>query len=217
MLICIAIIKRNEVEIVFVSYLLSTAYLIGSIPTGYCIAQLKGFGDIRHHGSGNIGATNVGRYLGLPFFFITFFIDASKAYGVLYWVSLHTGATSILYVSALTLLLGNACSLFLRCSGGKGVSTSIGIIAYLYPSLALLFVLLWFFYFICFRDAGIASVLSIWSSTVCAWLMSYCYAWPDFRVFVLLISTMASGVTWLHKSNLGSYFSSSKKSKRRRC
>src|SRR5436309_2769790 len=49
------------------------AYLIGAIPTGYLIAKLKGITDIRHHGSGNIGATNVSRILGKHYFFLVFF------------------------------------------------------------------------------------------------------------------------------------------------
>ncbi len=40
------------------------AYIIGAIPTGYLIGKLKGISDIREHGSGNIGATNVSRVLG---------------------------------------------------------------------------------------------------------------------------------------------------------
>ena len=46
------------------------AYLIGAIPTGYLIAKLNGIADIRAHGSGNIGATNVARFLGKHYFFI---------------------------------------------------------------------------------------------------------------------------------------------------
>lgn len=67
--------------IIFVTAVL--AYLIGSIPTGYLIARMKGITDIRKHGSGNIGATNVSRSLGKKYFVIIFLLDAGKAFFLL--------------------------------------------------------------------------------------------------------------------------------------
>src|SRR6266478_8134208 len=52
-------------------------YLIGSIPFGYLVARARGV-DIFEHGSGNIGATNVGRILGRPFGVLVFLLDFSK-------------------------------------------------------------------------------------------------------------------------------------------
>ena len=49
------------------------AYAVGSIPSGYLVARLQGIQDIRQHGSGNIGATNVARVLGMQYFFFDFF------------------------------------------------------------------------------------------------------------------------------------------------
>ena len=62
------------------------AYLIGSIPTGYIIARLKGIKDIRQHGSGNIGATNVSRVLGIQYFFLIFFLDVAKAFLFMHYI-----------------------------------------------------------------------------------------------------------------------------------
>ena len=53
------------------------AFVSGSIPFGFLIGKLKGV-DIREHGSGNIGATNLGRVLGRPYFFLCFALDFSK-------------------------------------------------------------------------------------------------------------------------------------------
>src|SRR6184192_2617994 len=52
-------------------------YLIGSIPVGYLVARARGV-DIFQHGSGNIGATNVGRILGRPFGVLVFALDFAK-------------------------------------------------------------------------------------------------------------------------------------------
>lgn len=104
------------------------AYLIGAIPTGYLIAQFKGIADIRAHGSGNIGATNVSRFLGLHYFFLIFFLDAGKA-----WLFIHTITPyfplNYVYLFAGILLFGNGCSVFLHGSGGKGGATACGLLA----------------------------------------------------------------------------------------
>ena len=55
------------------------SYILGSIPFGYIISKMKGI-DITKLGSGNIGATNVGRNLGKPYFFIVLFLDAIKGF-----------------------------------------------------------------------------------------------------------------------------------------
>ena len=63
---------------------LISAYLVGSIPTGYLFAKYFFDCDITQEGSGNIGATNIGRVLGRrKYFFLIFFLDSFKAYGLL--------------------------------------------------------------------------------------------------------------------------------------
>src|SRR5689334_7446409 len=58
--------------------LIPVAYLLGSIPFGLLVGKAKGI-DVRTAGSGNIGATNVGRLLGKKFFFLVFFLDLLKS------------------------------------------------------------------------------------------------------------------------------------------
>ena len=71
----------------FSSLLLYTlAYLVGAIPTGWVLAHKAGdINDITSYGSGNIGATNVGRVLGPSYFIVVLLIDCFKAYLFL-WV-----------------------------------------------------------------------------------------------------------------------------------
>ncbi|MEW6026077.1 MAG: glycerol-3-phosphate acyltransferase, partial [Planctomycetota bacterium] len=61
-------------------------YLIGSIPFGYIIVKLKKGIDIRTVGSGNIGATNVARVLGLPWGILCFLLDAAKGFFVTWYI-----------------------------------------------------------------------------------------------------------------------------------
>src|SRR4029077_18911285 len=56
------------------------AYLIGSFPFGYVIGRVVGKIDIRQHGSGNIGATNVGRVLGSKWGILAFILDLAKGF-----------------------------------------------------------------------------------------------------------------------------------------
>ena len=63
------------------------AFLLGSIPTGYLVARARGV-DIRKHGSGNIGATNVFRTLGKPLGTFVFLADALKGFAAV-WLSVR--------------------------------------------------------------------------------------------------------------------------------
>lgn len=135
---------------VFISCLFS--YLVGSIPTGYWFARYFFNTDITEHGSGNIGASNIGRVLGKKYFAFVFLIDFLKAFLTLYIVSVICGrfefgsicTQKILIFNALVLLLGNAYSIFLKFRGGKGVATTAGILACLFPfKLLLVFCVLW--------------------------------------------------------------------------
>ena len=85
------------------------AYVIGSLPSGYWFTRFFFSIDITKHGSGNIGATNVARIIGKPFFMLIFLFDAGKAYGTLYAAQAFFGSqpdTCLLLSGAL--LIGNA-------------------------------------------------------------------------------------------------------------
>ena len=110
------------------------AYLIGAIPFGYLIARWARGVDIRTVGSGNIGATNVGRVLGFRFFLLVFTLDLLKgflpAYGAARMVERVTGqgqvSAALPVLAALAAILGHNFPVYLRFRGGKGVATSLG-------------------------------------------------------------------------------------------
>lgn len=112
-------------------------YLIGCFSSAYFIGKVSKGIDIRHHGSGNAGATNALRVMGLRLGVITFFLDALK--GV---VSVIVGRLIMGYSGALICafftVLGHNFPIFLQFKGGKGVATSIGILATLHLPSALL-------------------------------------------------------------------------------
>src|ERR1700730_10712106 len=111
---------------IFTIFYAIIAYLVGAIPTGYIIAKLKGISDIRQHGSGNIGATNISRVLGKHYFFLIFFLDAGKAYLFLQLIKPYFDFSYLCFFAGI-LLFGNGYSIFLRGTGGKGGATLCGL------------------------------------------------------------------------------------------
>jgi glycerol-3-phosphate acyltransferase PlsY len=111
------------------------SYVAGSIPTGYIIAKkLKGI-DIRKEGSGNIGATNVRRVMGMKWFFIVLALDAFKGFLPVFVLSLVYKSTYpfLPVIAGLCAMLGHTFTIFLNFKGGKGVATGLGVFLALAP------------------------------------------------------------------------------------
>jgi acyl phosphate:glycerol-3-phosphate acyltransferase len=179
------------------------AYLVGSIPTGYLIARWAGIADIRKHGSGNIGATNVARALGVHFFFIVFFIDALKAYCYLRSMQGMTPDFFMHDLIAIALLLGNIFSCFLEFRGGKGVATSIGIGAALMPTLLCYVFGIWLAILAITKTVGIASVVGAVALPILAW-----YHYGIAHAYALLSITIAVMLLITHRENLARFLRS---------
>ena len=110
------------------------AYLLSSIPFGLIFVYLFQGIDVRRHGSGNIGATNVFRVGGSPAGLLTLICDALKGYlPVALAIGVFPGAYLYHIVVAVICLLGHSFSLFLRFRGGKGVATGLGVCLALLP------------------------------------------------------------------------------------
>ncbi|MCC6573720.1 MAG: glycerol-3-phosphate 1-O-acyltransferase PlsY [Planctomycetes bacterium] len=113
----------------YITLTLVGSYLIGGIPFGLIAGKMKGK-DIRHEGSGNIGATNAGRVLGRIWFFAVFAMDAGK--GLLCtWIGymlMDQAGCDLPLIAAAGVLAGHFYSPYLNMQGGKGVATGFGII-----------------------------------------------------------------------------------------
>ena len=121
---------------IYLGYLILISYFISAIPFGVVVSKLKGV-DLRSIGSGNIGATNVYRALGIKYAVIVFLLDGIKGWGSTYlavtivdqaWVHVCIGFISI---------LGHSLSCFVKFKGGKGAATGIGVIFALSPLVGL--------------------------------------------------------------------------------
>jgi glycerol-3-phosphate acyltransferase PlsY len=109
-----------------------TAYLLGSIPFGKLIAKRVARINITQRGSGNIGATNVARELGITWGLVTLLLDMLKGFLPVFLYAHYILQAEIEYETCLSVigfsaLLGHQFSIFMKFHGGKGVATAIGI------------------------------------------------------------------------------------------
>jgi acyl phosphate:glycerol-3-phosphate acyltransferase len=101
------------------------SYLLGSIPFGYLLTKLAGYGDIRGIGSGNIGATNVLRTGDKKLAVLTLLLDGGK--GALAVLLVQNFFPDVAPMAGLAVLLGHLLPIWLDFKGGKGVATAIGV------------------------------------------------------------------------------------------
>ena len=107
-------------------------YFAGGIPFGVILANLKGV-DIREHGSGNIGATNVTRVLGPKLGAVVLVLDAAKGAVPVWFAIQQTGDPGVVCLVGWAAILGHCFSPFLGFTGGKGVATATGVFLMLSP------------------------------------------------------------------------------------
>ncbi|HOB42197.1 MAG TPA: glycerol-3-phosphate 1-O-acyltransferase PlsY [Bacillota bacterium] len=176
--------------------LLSISYVIGSIPFGLLLGTSLVGVDVRKHGSGNIGATNVLRTLGFPFGFVTFLLDASKGLAVVL-LGRALGANDwVIAASGLAVVAGHNWSIFLGFRGGKGIATTFGFIFAIMPPVGLILAAVWLGLVCAFRYASLGSMVGVAATPIAAYFMGY----PSAYVIVCAILAVLAVVR--HRSNI---------------
>ncbi|MCX7995315.1 MAG: glycerol-3-phosphate 1-O-acyltransferase PlsY [candidate division WOR-3 bacterium] len=134
----------------------------GIIPFSYLLGRLKGI-DLMKIGSGNIGATNLGRVLGLQFFIIGFLLDGLKGF-----LPVLITQNSDLYpaFAGAGAILGHIFNPFFKFRGGKGVSTTLGVTLGLVPVPFLIALICWIIiyfltYIVSVASMGMALILTV--------------------------------------------------------
>ncbi len=166
------------------------AFLCGSIPFGLVLVKLAGKGDVRAHGSGNIGATNVSRVGGKALGIVTLLLDILKGFLPVFIgrkLGLSDTALSLL---ALAAVLGHVFTPWLAFKGGKGVATALGVAlafraAMVLPALGVFVLLL-----LAFRYVSLGSVMAalalplvlLWKGASPAVLL----LWADISLIVIV-------------------------------
>jgi len=199
--------------------LIPAAYLLGSIPFGLLIARTRGV-DPRTAGSGNIGATNVGRLLGKKFFAIVFILDLLKgllptltaAMILAHFRGPGTSCTATDYLLWLLVAFAAVCghmfSLFLKFKGGKGVATSAGIILGVFPYFTLAGVVAIVLFLVLLKTTRYMSIASMGgaiSFTIAYIVLALVRHWPllDQQLPLLVFSVLIAGmIVYKHRGNI---------------
>ena len=169
-------------------------YLVGSLPFSYLVARLKRV-DIREHGSGNVGATNVTRVVGVGYGALALIGDVGK--GVLAaWLTSFLSVP--LWLSGLA-VVGHNWSLFLKFTGGKGVATTMGLlVVFSWPTL-LVALLVWVVTVALTRYVAIGSMAALLTAPV----VLYFFEAPSVNwELVGLFSALGLMTVWQHRSNI---------------
>jgi glycerol-3-phosphate acyltransferase PlsY len=173
------------------------AYVIGAVPVGFLVARAFGIGDIRRHGSGSIGATNVLRAAGWIPALVTLAGDIAKGYGAVWtgaWlVGGEVAATAFCAVAA---VVGNCWSVFLGFRGGKGVATGLGALLRLVPWAVLPAAPVWLAVALTTRYVSLGSVIGAACVPLGALLLGY----PG--PFALAALIVASVIIARHHENI---------------
>jgi len=112
-------------------------YIIGSIPFSYIFSRVWGGVDIRSKGTGNVGATNVLRTLGIKIAVASLLGDLLKGVAAA-WLGLYLGGPSLGAICATMAVVGHCWPIFLGFKGGKGIATSCGALTLLMPVVGLI-------------------------------------------------------------------------------
>src|SRR3984893_16826146 len=125
------------------------AYLIGSIPFALILSRRWGLADLRHVGSGNLGAANVMRASGVTAGVLVAVLDMTKGAASVWLAARMSDGAELPAAAGLAAILGHIYPVWLRFRGGKGVATACGVFSMLTPlavppALALLALTVWF-------------------------------------------------------------------------
>jgi glycerol-3-phosphate acyltransferase PlsY len=193
----------------------AVAYLVGSFPAGYLAGRTCGV-DLRTAGSGNVGATNALRVLGKGWGYAVFAADFLK--GVLgvkvaQWIGAMgpgDAATTFGILGAVCAVLGHNFPVWLGFKGGKGISTSAGIMVALFPwQVFAAGLVAWLLLFVTTRYVSVASMaaaVSLPSTAGILWSLGHCDGW-----LVVAAAAMCALALWRHRPNIARLLSGTEK------
>jgi len=171
--------------------------MIGAVPTSFIFARIfKGI-DIREHGSGNVGATNVFRVVGKLPGVAALIIDILKGAVAIYLASamLFLQSDHIFEIDNYRVLFGflaicgHIWTPFLRFKGGKGIATTIGVLAIISQKLVFWYIVIWLAVFLVTRYVSLASVTSSVILPLLAVFFNLSIAYVLFTISVCIITT----------------------------
>lgn len=195
----------NSAELIACLSAAAAAYVVGATPFGYIAGRMRGI-DIREHGSGNIGATNVFRVLGKRTGIPVFILDMLKGLVpvlVTGWLVRRQGIDSDWpsIVAAVCAVLGHNFTFWLSFKGGKGIATSAGVLLALLPLPLLAALVVWLVLFFTTRYVALGSIGAAITVPVVAAVLHFWRAAPSLPLVCFAVLIGVLGV-WRHHSNI---------------
>ena len=184
------------------------AYLIGSFPTSIVTGKILRGIDVREHGSGNAGATNVFRVLGWkPGMFVMLF-DIFKGFAATFWVSrislgpVPLGHDVVLIIAGCAAIFGHIWTVFAGFRGGKGVGTAAGMLIALFPTALLICLGVFILVFLLSRIVSLSSLSAALALPIVLSVFKYVLHQPitmPLYIFGFFASIL---IFYTHRSNI---------------
>lgn len=186
------------------------SYLVGGIPFGYLLGRWILKDDIRNHGSGNIGATNVGRVIGWKWGSLALLLDALKGYlptwTALTWAADSLGQSETIHFAVLAgiaTIVGHMYPVYLRLRGGKGVATALGVVLVLAPKPLGVAILVFAIVVATTKLVALASMLAAIAFSITYFTLTGQSAWQAAQVSLTAFSIVIPVlIVWRHRSNI---------------
>ncbi len=184
----------------FVAILLS--YLIGSISFGYILGKVARGIDVRKHGSGNVGTTNILRTLGFLPALVVLILDIAKGVLPVLLGNWLTGSPTVAMLCGIFAVLGHNWPLYFGWKGGRGIATSLGVVLAFNPTAFIVLFLFGLTVIFIFRYVSLASVVGSAFFPLVLWVFrGSAHLEPERNVILLsiLLSILAIG---RHRENI---------------
>lgn len=182
------------------------SYLLGAVPFAFLVVKLKTGKDIREIGSGNVGATNAYRALGIKYALFIFAADFLKGFGPAFFFAALLNIEDPFKIWSLgygiSAVLGHIFPIYLKFKGGKGVSTAAGLFCGLAPIPFLSAFIVWVIILLIW---GYVSLASITASIILPMVLGIQYLYFNlFSVKYLLFFSIFSSILIIimHRNNI---------------
>lgn len=187
----------NSTQIAITVLIAVAAYFIGGLSPAVLISRLVTGRDIRETGSGNAGATNVMRSIGVRAGILTFLLDVLKGVVPTLVAKLCVASPYAAYLAGFMVILGHAFPMLLGFRGGKGVATSLGMLFVLQPLATTVLMLLALSIIFATGYVSLGSIVCTVLVPVSGFLIP-AIGW-HFGVFGLFVAAL---VLWKHRENI---------------
>ena len=185
------------------------SYLIGSFPTSILVSKMLTGIDIRDHGSGNAGGTNVWRTLGWKAGISVMLFDVAKGWVAAYYIAqfgYENGLISPLIVqiiAGIAAILGHVYTIFAKFKGGKGVGTAAGMLIAIYPLALLICFSVFLLVALSTKYVSLASILAAVTLPASLYLIEIYteQTTPPVQFYFALL--VAFFIVFTHRSNIG--------------